>query len=110
MCAAGFRWQTRKGPRRRNRALEGRVSVYELGRMKPPVRRGVRRRTNHAAAVKNTRLEGLTMKVGTRIACWLGGLVAAAMLVSAVIVALFFHKFYPSPPKADFPPPTDVLG
>lgn len=48
------------------------------------------------------------MKVGARIACWLGGLVLAAVLASAVVVALFFHKFYPSPPAADFPPPADV--
>lgn len=50
------------------------------------------------------------MKVGVRIAVWLGGVVLAAVLALAAVVALFFHKFYPSPPNADYPAPADVAA
>jgi hypothetical protein len=50
------------------------------------------------------------MKVGVRIACWLGGVVLAAVAALAIVAGLFFHKFYPSPPTAHYPPPADITA
>ncbi len=48
------------------------------------------------------------MKIGHKIGWWIGGSVLGLSAALGLLTLMFFHTFYPSPPKADYPQAHDL--
>lgn len=48
------------------------------------------------------------MRTGYKIGLWSGGCILALLAACAVLAFVFFHRFYPAPPRASYPPAQDA--